>query len=104
MLTIVRNAIKVRKETVDVPATKLNEKILGIFKQQGYIEDVRLLKDNKQGVLKIYLKYENKKSVIVGLSRVSKSGLRVYVAKRRDPKGLKRNGHGGSFDLQGHHR
>lgn len=88
MLTIIRNALKVRKETVDIPASKLNEKILGIFKKDGYIEDVRLLKDNKQSVLKAYLKYENKKSVIVGLSRVSRSGLRVYVSKDEIPRVL----------------
>ncbi|MBF0593759.1 MAG: 30S ribosomal protein S8 [Candidatus Omnitrophica bacterium] len=88
MLTIIRNALKVRKETVDVPASKLLEKILHIFKQDGYIEDFRLLKDNKQGVLKIYLKYENKKSVITGLKRISRSGLRVYAGNDEIPRVL----------------
>ena len=55
MLTIIRNALKVRKETVDIPASKLNEKILGIFKQHGYIEDVRLLKENKHPVLYCFI-------------------------------------------------
>jgi len=88
MLTIIRNALKVRKETVDVPASKLLEKILSIFKQDGYIEDFRLLKDNKQGVLKIFLKYENKKSVITGLKRVSRSGLRIYATNTEIPRVL----------------
>ncbi|MBF0387343.1 MAG: 30S ribosomal protein S8 [Candidatus Omnitrophica bacterium] len=88
MLTIIRNALKVRHETVDVPASKLLEKILHIFKQDGYIEDFRLLKDNKQGVLKIFLKYENKKSVITGIKRVSRSGLRVYVDHTEIPRVL----------------
>ena len=88
MLTIIRNALKVRHETVDVPASKLLEKILHIFKQDGYIEDYRLLKDNKQGVLKIYLKYENKKPVITGLKRVSRSGLRVYADNTEIPRVL----------------
>ena len=88
MLTIIRNALKMRKETVDVPASKLLEKILAIFKQDGYIEDYRLLKDNKQGVIKIYLKYENKVSVITGLKRISRSGLRVYAGNTEIPRVL----------------
>lgn len=88
MLTIIRNALKVRKETVDVPASKLIEKILKIFKQDGFIEDYRLVKDNKQGIIKIFLKYENKKSVISGLKRVSRSGLRVYTSGTEIPRVL----------------
>jgi small subunit ribosomal protein S8 len=88
MLTIIRNAINVRKDTVDVPASKLNEQILGIMKKDGYIEDVRLLKDNKQGVLKVYLKYAGRKNAISGLKRVSKSGLRVYVKNDEIPRVL----------------
>jgi small subunit ribosomal protein S8 len=88
MLTIIRNAIDVRKDTVDIPASKMNEKVLGIMKKDGYIEDVRLLKDNKQGVLKVYLKYSGRKSVIMGLKRISKSGLRVYVKNDEIPRVL----------------
>jgi small subunit ribosomal protein S8 len=88
MLTIIRNAQRVRKDTVDIPASKLIEKILVIFKQDGYIEDYRLLKDNKQGVLKVYLKYENKKPVISGIKRISKSGLRIYAGVTEIPKVL----------------
>ena len=66
------------KETVDIPASKLNGRILEIFKSDGYIEDVRLMKNNTQGTFKVYLKYENKKPAIMGLRRISKSGLRVY--------------------------
>lgn len=88
MLTIIRNALKVNKETVDIPASKINEKILDVFKKDGYVEDVRLLKDNKQGVIKVYLKYDNKRPAITGLARVSKSGLRIYVANDEIPKVL----------------
>ena len=88
MLTIIRNAIDVRKDTVDIPASKVNEKVLDIMKKDGYIEDVRLLKDNKQGVLKVYLKYSGRKSVIMGLKRISKSGLRVYVKNDEIPRVL----------------
>ncbi|MBP6342320.1 MAG: 30S ribosomal protein S8 [Candidatus Omnitrophica bacterium] len=89
MLTSVRNAVNTRKETVDVPASKLLEKILGILKTDGYIADVRLLKDSKQGTLKIYLKYAtNKKAAIMGLKRISKPGLRVYATGGKVPKVL----------------
>ena len=50
LLTNMRNAVRVKKETVEVPASKLAERILGIFKNDGYIEDYRLLKNNVQGV------------------------------------------------------
>jgi small subunit ribosomal protein S8 len=88
MLTMIRNAIQARKETVDIPASKLIGKILEIFKADGYIEDFRLLQDNVQGSYKIYLKYENKKSAIIGLKRISKSGLRIYAEKGSIPRVL----------------
>lgn len=89
MLTIIRNAVNTRKETVDIPASKLLEKILGILKTDGYIADVRLLKDSKQGTLKVYLKYNTgKKAAIMGLKRISKPGLRVYAAGDKLPKVL----------------
>ncbi len=78
LLTIIRNGVGANKETVDIPASKLNGRILEIFKNDGYIEDVRLMKDNAQGTFKVYLKYDNKKPAIMGLKRISKSGLRVY--------------------------
>ncbi|MDE1919849.1 MAG: 30S ribosomal protein S8 [Candidatus Omnitrophica bacterium] len=87
-LTIIRNATNARKETVEFPASKLLERMMGLFKNDGYIEDFRLLKDNKQGVLKVYLKYENNKPLILGLKRVSRPGLRVYADKTRIPRVL----------------
>ena len=59
-----------------------------IFKTDGYIEDFRLLKDNKQGVLKVYLKYENTKPLIMGIKRISRPGLRVYTDNGRIPRVL----------------
>ncbi len=87
-LTVIRNAVHVRKETVEFPASKLLERILGIFKNDGYIEDFRLLKDDKQGVLKVYLKYEDNKPVIMGIKRVSRPGLRVYADNGGIPRVL----------------
>jgi small subunit ribosomal protein S8 len=89
MLTILRNAVHTKKDTADVPASKLLEKMLAILKTDGYIADVRLLKDNKQGTLKVYLKYStNKKPAIMGLKRISKPGLRVYAPGDKLPKVL----------------
>ena len=88
VLTNIRNAIQAKKETVDVPASNLSGRILEIFKTDGYIEDFRLLKNNAQGTYKIYLKYDNKKPVIIGLKRVSKPGLRVYANRLRIPRVL----------------
>ena len=87
-LTIIRNAMYAHKETVEFPASKLLERILGIFKNDAYIEDFRLLKDEKQGVLKVYLKYENNKPAIMGIKRISRPGLRVYADNNRIPRVL----------------
>ena len=83
VLTNIRNATHVRKETVDIPASKLVGKMLEIFKTDGYIEDFRLMKDNVQGTFKVYLKYVNKAPAILGIKRISKPGLRVYVTHHK---------------------
>ena len=101
LLTNIRNAVHARKETVDIPASKLGQKILEIFKSDGYLEDFRLIKDNKQGILKVYLKYtKNRKSAIVGLKRVSKPGLRVYAKNDNLPPGHQRFRNSGYLNLQ----
>lgn len=87
-LTIIRNALHARKETVEFPASKLLQRLVEIFKQDGYIEDFRLLKDDKQGVLKVYLKYENNKPSVMGIKRISRPGLRVYADNARIPRVL----------------
>ncbi len=88
LLTTIRNGVQAEKETVDIPASKLNGRILDIFKSDGYIEDVRLMKNNTQGTFKVYLKYENRKPAIIGLRRISKSGLRVYRKSDELPRVL----------------
>ena len=87
-ITILRNGAQAQKVTVDIPASKLIGRVLEIFKQDGYIEDFRLMKNNVQGTYKVYLKYNKKKSAIIGLKRISKPGLRVYTIKDRLPKVL----------------
>jgi len=88
MLNIIRNGAMARKETVDVPASKLNEQILNIFKADGYIQDVKLMKNNVQGTFKVYLKYDGRKSAVMGLRRVSRPGLRVYADRSKLPRVL----------------
>jgi len=87
-LTMIRNAANAHHETVEFPASKLLERMLAILKTDGYVEDFRLLKDNKQGVLKVYLKYENTKSSIIGIKRISRPGLWVYTDNNSIPKVL----------------
>ncbi len=89
LISNVRNAVHARKETVDIPASKLSARILEICKSDGYIEDFRLLKDNKQGILKVYLKYEkSRKPAIIGFKRISKPSLRIYAPYGELPRVL----------------
>jgi len=89
MLTKIRNAIMAKKPIVEIPSSKLKSQIAEILKQEGYIEGYEVLPDNKQGILKIYLKYDaNKEGVITNLQRVSKPSRRVYVAKDEIPSVL----------------
>ena len=88
LLTVIRNGVQVNKETVDIPASKLNGRILEIFKQDGFIEDFRRMQDNVQGSFKVYLKYKGKKPVITGIQRISKPGLRVYIKSDEVPRVL----------------
>lgn len=88
LLTILRNGSQARKETVDVPASTMTERILDIFKNTGYIEDYKLMKTNVQGSFKVYLRYENRKSLITGLKRISKPGLRIYKQNNEIPRVL----------------
>ncbi len=92
MLTLVRNAARAKHEKVDVPHSKILASIADILKNEGYIENYRIIKDTKQGLLRIYLRYVNKKSVIVNLKRVSKPGVRVYADAKRLPRVLRGRG------------
>ncbi len=90
--TMIRNAIMAGKENLDVPASKMNSAVLEIFKREGYIENLKHIEDKKQGILRIYLKYKNTKSAIIGLKRVSKPSLRVYVEHDKIPYVLRGRG------------
>jgi len=92
MLTLIRNAIRAKHEKVDIPNSKLLTSLAGILKEEGYIENYRLIKDNKQGILRVYLRYVRKKSVVLNLRRVSRPGLRLYASKKSIPRVLRGRG------------
>ncbi len=87
MLTRIRNASKAKLEKVDIPSSKLKLEIAKILKDEGYIKNLKMVKDRRQGVIRIYLKYTEEESpVIQGLRRVSRPGCRVYVGNAAIPR------------------
>ena len=89
MLTRIRNALMVKKETVEIPASNMKKAIAGILLKEGYVKDVQTVEDGYNGKIVITLKYtDNKSSVIEGLKRVSKPGLRTYSGAKEMPKVL----------------
>ncbi|SDC49745.1 30S ribosomal protein S8 [Shouchella lonarensis] len=89
MLTRIRNANLVRHEKLELPASTVKKEIAEILKQEGFIRDYEYVADNKQGVIRIFLKYGVKNErVITGLKRISKPGLRVYAKANELPRVL----------------
>ena len=89
MLTRIRNALGARHETVNIRASKVCEGIARVLKDEGYILDYRRIEDNKQGTLRIYLKYGPRgEDVITQIKRHSRPGLRVYCSVKEMPKPL----------------
>ncbi len=87
MLTRIRNANMAKLEKFDVPSSKLKLEITKILKEKGFIKGYKMLKDKKQGIIRISLKYfQGDERVITGLKRISKPGRRVYVDKNEIPK------------------
>ncbi|MEI6863051.1 MAG: 30S ribosomal protein S8 [Candidatus Omnitrophota bacterium] len=79
MLTMVRNASSAKKEVVEVKNSRLTEEIIKIFKKERFISNYKIIKNSKQGILRIYLQYlKDGKPAILGIKKISKSGLRVY--------------------------
>jgi len=86
MLTRLRNAAKAKFSSVDVPGSKMKVEVARILKDEGFIKNYKFLKDGKQGILRIYLKYgQGQAKTIYSLQRVSKPGRRMYV-KSKDIK------------------
>ncbi|GAF40076.1 ribosomal protein S8 [Agrilactobacillus composti DSM 18527 = JCM 14202] len=88
-LTRIRNANMVRHTSLDVPSSKVKVAISDILKREGFIRDYEVIEDNKQNVIRIFLKYgKDNERVITGLKRISKPGLRSYVKADDVPKVL----------------
>jgi len=81
LLTRIRNASKAKKNAVDVPASGLKREIVRILQEHNFVNDMVELPDNKQGILRVYLRYNRQdEPVIKGLVRISKPGLRQYFS------------------------
>ena len=89
MLTRIRNANAMRYKEVEVPSSKVKVEIAKILKEEGFINDYKIKKNNVQDIITLSLKYgDNKERVITGLKRISKPGLRVYAKSEEIPRVL----------------
>lgn len=89
MLTRIRNANTVGHKTVDIPASKIKKSIAEILLEEGYISGFDVIEDNKQGIIKVEMKYgAGREKVISGIKRISKPGLKVYAKAGDIPKVL----------------
>ena len=84
-LTRIRNASRAEHEKVDIPSSKLKLRMAEILKDEGFIKNFRIIEDNKQGTLRVYLKYVGSEKIISGIVRVSRPGRRIYVTKDKIP-------------------
>ena len=88
-LTRIRNAQAAHKEWVDIPCSNLKKRIAFVLKEEKYIRDILLIKDDKQDILRLFLNYDmNNESVIKGIQRISKPGCRNYVTSDTLPRVL----------------
>ncbi|MCU0578805.1 MAG: 30S ribosomal protein S8 [Desulfobacterota bacterium] len=89
MLTRIRNGSGAKFAKVDIPSSKLKVQIARILKDEGYVKNFKVMKDNRQGILRIYLKYDDKnQETIQRIFRVSRPSRRVYTGKEGIPKVL----------------
>ncbi|GAB6907155.1 30S ribosomal subunit protein S8 [Desulfosarcina cetonica] len=83
MLTRIRNAGKAKHNSVDIPGSKIKTEIAKVLKESGYIRNYKLISDNKQGLLRVYLKYTGaQKHTIINIERVSKPSRRNYIGAK----------------------
>lgn len=86
MLTIIRNGSNAKLEKVDMPSSKLRENVAKILSDNGFIRSFKVAKDSKQGIMRIYLKYDDAGNpALSALQKLSKPGKRVYVASTEIP-------------------
>ena len=89
MLTRIRNALMASYNTVDIPSSRLKIDIAKVLKSEGFIKNFKILADQKQGIMRVFFKYDEKgDAVIGGLKRVSKPGCRIYTKGDRIPQVL----------------
>ncbi len=87
MLTRIRNGGKARFDKVDIPASRMKISLARIFKDEGFIKNYKVIKDNKQGILRVYLKYDDHNMPLIQrIERVSKPSRRVYAGCEELPK------------------
>ena len=90
MLTRIRNACSAKHSRVDVPASRLKREVARVLAESRFIDNFAFIEDDKQGILRLYLRYDqNDNSIIRGLERVSKPGLRQYASKADIPRVLR---------------
>ncbi len=91
MLTRIRNANSAKHDSVDIPASNMKKAIAQILVDEGYVKSYNVIEDDKQGTIRIVLKYQgpSKSPVLMGLRRVSKPGLRIYSSSEDMPKVMK---------------
>jgi small subunit ribosomal protein S8 len=88
LFTRIRNGLMVGHSKIDIPSSRMKIRIVEILKEEGYILSFRNYEDNKQGILRVYLKYHDDDPVITGIKRISKPGRRSYVGRERVPNVL----------------
>ncbi len=89
MFTMIRNASKAKKVTVEIKRSNLLEVISRILKEQGFISNYKAISDKKQGLLRVYLKYgKDKKPALIGLKKITKPSLRIYKGHKKLPRVL----------------
>lgn len=88
MLTRIRNANIARIKQIEIPASNIKKELARLLKEEGYILDYEFIEDDKQGIIRLQLKFNGKERIISGLKRISRPGLRVYVEKDQIPKVL----------------
>jgi small subunit ribosomal protein S8 len=88
MLTRIRNANQMKKQTVDIPASNLKQQVLDVLREEGYINNIVVVKGKPVNHLRVTLKYNKNERVVKGLKRISKPGLRVYAKHGEIPKVL----------------
>lgn len=88
LFTRIRNALMAHHDNLDIPNSNIKTRIAEILKEEGFIKNFKAVDDNKQGILRLYLKYKDEKPVIHGIKKISKPGRRTYVQKNSVPKVL----------------